>query len=112
MAALLPHKELQLTDDMKVLCDGERTDSTADREKILKAESSGNVALTYNSFLKMKQAERRSKVSGAETVYIYHNAIDAAGDKQITEDQVFESCEQTVSEIKNLVRLIVNDLSG
>lgn len=112
MAALLPHKELQLTDDMKVLCDGERTDSTADREKILKAESPGNVALMYNSFLKMKQAERRSKVSGAETVYIYHNAIDAAGDKQITEDQVFESCEQTVSEIKNLVRLIVNDLSG
>ena len=69
---------------MKVLCDGELTDSTADREKILKKENSGNVTLTYNSFIKMKQAERRSKVSGADTVYIYHNVIDAAGDKPIT----------------------------
>lgn len=45
-------------------------------------------------------------------VYIYHNAIDAVGDMPITEDQVFNACEDAIVEIKNLVRLITNDLSG
>ncbi len=112
MAALLPHTQLQLTDDLRVLCDGEATDSTAAREKILKKAHPGNVALTYKALIAMKQAERREKVSGANVVYIYHNAIDAVGDKATTEDQVFDACDQAILEIKNLVRLITNDLSG
>ncbi len=112
MAALLPHKELQLTDDVKVLCDGEPSDGTAGREKILNKYHAGNVALTYKTLLSMKQAERRETVKDANVVYIYHNAIDAVGDKAATEDQVFEACEQAVTELKNLVRLITNDMSG
>jgi len=112
MAALLPHTQLQLTDDLRVLCDGEATDSTTAREKILKKAHPGNVALTYKALIAMKQAERREKVSGANVVYIYHNAIDAVGDKATTEDQVFDACDQAILEIKNLVRLITNDLSG
>jgi hypothetical protein len=45
-------------------------------------------------------------------VYIYHNSIDALGDKSITEEQVFDGCEEAISEIKNLVRVLVNDLSA
>lgn len=112
MAALLPHNELQLTDDGKVLCDGESTEGTANREKILDKTHQGNVAITYKNLLSMKQAERREKVSNANVIYIYHNAIDAVGDKAATEDQVFDACEQAVLELKNLVRLIVNDMNG
>ena len=112
MAALLPHTELQLTQDMRVLCDGEPTDGTAGREKVLTGIHKGNVAIGYRTLLSMKQAERRERVSGANLVYIYHNTIDAVGDKPTTEDQVFEACEQAVLELKNLVRLITNDLSG
>lgn len=112
MAALLPHKETQLTDEVKVLCDGKATGNTEDREKILRNVYDGNVAITYKNLLSMKQAERREKVSGAKVVYIYHNAIDAVGDKAATEDQVFDACEQAITELKNLVRLITNDLSG
>lgn len=112
MAALLPHKEIQLTDEAKVLCDGKATGNTEDREKILRNVYDGNVAITYKNLLSMKQAERREKVSGAKVVYIYHNAIDAVGDKAATEDQVFDACEQAITELKNLVRLITNDLSG
>lgn len=112
MAALLPHAKLQLTDDMKILCDGEPTEGTAGREKILKAAHSGNVAIPYKALLAMKQAERREKVKNAQVVYIYHNTIDAVGDKAATEDQVFDACEQAVTEIKNLVRLITNDMNG
>lgn len=112
MAALLPHAKLQLADDGRVLCDGQPTDGTENREKILRVSHAGNVAITYKTLLAMKQAERRERVKNAQVVYIYHNAIDAVGDKLATEDQVFAACEQAVTEIKNLVRLIVNDMSG
>lgn len=112
MAALLPHNALQITDDIRVLCDDEPAEGTAGREKILSKAHEGNVAITYKSLLSMKQAERREKVKDAEVVYIYHNAIDAVGDKATTEDQVFDACEQAILELKNLVRLITNDMSG
>ena len=112
MAALLPHNALQITDDIKVLCDDEPTEGTTGREKILSKAHEGNVAITYKSLLSMKQAERREKVKDAEVVYIYHNAIDAVGDKAATEDQVFDACEQAILELKNLVRLITNDMNG
>lgn len=112
MAALLPHKQLQLTEDMHVMCDGEAAEGTAGREKILNSYHSGNVAITYKTLLSMKQAERREAVKNASVVYIYHNAIDAVGDKATTEDQVFEACDQAVTELKNLVRMITNDMNG
>ena len=112
MAALLPHNEMGITDDIKVLCDGESTDGTANRSKILDTAHKGNVAVTYKTLLGMKQAERREMISNAQVVYIYHNAIDAVGDKAATEDQVFEACEQAIREIKNLVRIITNDMNG
>lgn len=112
MASLLPHRELQLTDDIKVLCDGEPTEGTTGRQKILNTVHDGNVAIAYKTLLGMKTAERRELVSNAQVVYIYHNAIDAVGDKAATEDQVFEACDQAVTELKNLVRLIANDMNG
>lgn len=112
MAALLPHRELQISDDIKVLCDGESTEGTTNRNKILNLVHKGNLAIGYKDFLAMKQAERREAVSSAQVVYIYHNAIDAVGDKAVTEDQVFDACEQAIREIKNLVRMITNDIRG
>ena len=46
MAALLPHLRLQMTDDGKVLCDGESTEGTAAREKILKNIKNGSYVIT------------------------------------------------------------------
>ena len=112
MAALLPHLRLQMTDEVKVLCDSESTDGTAARAKILQKKNSGNVAVTYKDLLSMKQAEKRDLVSNAKVVYIYHNTIDAVGDKALTEDQVFEACEDAIGEINNLVRTLTNELSA
>lgn len=112
MAALLPHGEFRLTEDLGVACGGLSTSGTENREKVLQTAHPGNVALTYKALLAMKQSERREKISGAQVVYIYHNTIDAVGDKAITEDQVFAACEQAILEIKNLVRMIVGDMNG
>ena len=115
MAALLPHNAMTVApsaDGLRVLCDGMPTDGTEDRGIVLEKFRKGSVALTYKQLLKMKQAERRECVSGADVVYIYHNSIDAVGDKASTEDEVFEACEAAVDEIQNLVRIIVNSMSG
>ncbi len=112
MAALLPHKELSLTADIKVLCDGEPTEGTEAREKVLNSRHPGNAAIQYKDLLGMKKNERRERVKDANVVYIYHNAIDAVGDKPNTEDQVFDACGQAVSELTNLVRIIANDMNG
>lgn len=112
MAALLPHKDLALNDGLKMLCDGMSTEGTENRDKILKNADPENCAVTYESLIAMKQSQRRELVSGAKTVYIYHNKIDAAGDNPGTEKQVFDTCAETIEELKDLVRLIVNSMSG
>jgi hypothetical protein len=62
--------------------------------------------------LQMKQADRRALVQGKSIVYIYHNTIDALGDKAATETKVFEACETAIDELTAIVKIIVNDLSG
>lgn len=57
----------------------------------------------------MKKAELRDVFTGMDVVYIYHNQIDARGDKQNTENEVFTACEEAINEIHGLIkRLSVN----
>lgn len=112
MAALLPGNELAVSDKMEVSVDGKPTISTANRDAILSAANSDSVAVTYKDLLQMKQAERRALVQGKEIVYIYHNTIDAIGDKLATETKVFEACDAAISELNAIVKIIANDLSG
>lgn len=112
MAALLSGKELSITDDMEVLADGMPTRSTAERQKVLCAANPKSVAVQYSDVLNMKRAERRELVTGMDVIYIYHNTIDAIGDKSVTEQKVFEACEDTVQELSNLLRIIINDMQG
>ena len=112
MAALLPHKVLSLTADGKVLCDGNSTEGTAAREKILAVQHSQNAAIAYKTLLAMTKEERQNAISNAQVVYIYHNTIDAVGDKAATEDEVFNACEEAIVELKNLVRIITNTMNG
>jgi len=41
-----------------------------------------------------------------QVVYVYHNQIDARGDKPNTEDEVFVACSEAASEIIDLIRRI------
>ena len=112
MAALLPGRRIAVDEDMGVYMDNMPTVSTQDREKVLRAGNPNSVAVQYNDLRGMKRAERRELVSGKEVVYIYHNTIDAIGDKSPTENKVFEACEDTIQEITNILRIIVNDMQG
>ena len=112
MAALLPGMALSVNDKMEVSIDGNPTVSTANRGAILETKNSDSVAVTYKDLLQMKQVERRALVQGKEIVYIYHNTIDAIGDKSATETKVFEACNDAISELNAIIKIIVNDLSG
>jgi hypothetical protein len=45
-----------------------------------------------------------------EVVYIYHDKIDEAAHSSDT--SVFPACEEAIADIKNLVRIIVNDFGS
>lgn len=112
MAALLPHKELSVemkNDVLAVLADGQSTAST-NRDKVLKNRNSASVALQYKNIIGMKRADRSSLVKGMEVVYIYHDTIDEASHH--SDSAVFPACDKAIAELKNMVRIIVNEFSG
>lgn len=112
MAALLPGKEISANGKIDVFVDDNPTVSTVQRGTVLNATNPKSVAVTYKELLQMKQQERRELVVGKEIIYIYHNTIDALGDKPATETKVFEACNDTIDELTAIVKIIVNDLSG
>lgn len=112
MAALLPGKELSVDEKYDILLDGNPTDNTTYRGKVLAVFNENSVAVTYMELLKMKKQERHDLVSGKEVVYIYHNAIDTISEKHITETKVFEACKEAITELTAIVKIIVNDLGS
>lgn len=112
MAALLPGLHLSADAQLAALMDGMPTRSTDERNAVLNARGKSSVALRYTDLLNMKKAERREQVAGKDVIYIYHNAIDAIGDKAPTESKVFDACETAMQELAGLVRIITNELGG
>ena len=106
MAALLPHTELTLTEDFRVLIDDQPCDNLSEREAILQKYSPDSVCVQFDNIKSLKIADLRSIFTGKQVVYVYHNQIDARGDKPNTEDEVFVACEEAVSEIIDLIRRI------
>lgn len=107
MAALLPHSTLKHSVDAKtVLADGLPTNSTAFRSKIL--EGVGGSAIQAEDFKALNADERRELYKTNRVLYVYHNRIDATGDKPGTERQVFEAVEDTLRDIVDLVKKLAS----
>lgn len=112
MAALLPHKELTVApagSGLTVLADGQSTEAP-NRDAVLKAANPKSIALKAADIIAMKRSERSAKVRGMDVVYIYHDTIDAAS--HTDDKKVFPACEEAIAELKNLVRIIVNEFTG
>ena len=106
MAALLPHKTIEYNENFDVLVDGKPTVSTEQKEVILKDYKPNSKCVAFDAIRNMKQAELRDIFTGQDVVYIYHNQVDARGDRQNTENEVFTACEEAIEEIYNLIRRI------
>ena len=96
MAALLPHSSLSMKDDYTVLADERNCDNLADRQTILQMYQPDALCLQFDDIKNRKIAELREIFTGRQLLYVYHNQIDARGDKANTEDEVFVACEEAV----------------
>lgn len=112
MASLLPHKKLEVTDDFKVLVDGITCDTTPQREAILQAENKESVALLFDDVAALKRERIRELLTNKNVVYLYHNQIDARGDKLSTENEVFAACHEAIEEIYKMVRKLTEEISA
>lgn len=112
MAALLPNKELSFASDGKgtVLSGGESTQGLAAREKILATGRAGDraKALAARDVLDMRVDDGKELFRDNDVVYIYHNLIDAIGDKLQTEDQLPKAAEDAIDELTKLVRKLTS----
>ena len=107
MAALLPNQSLAIADNESgtVLVNGQSSQGTANRTKVLQAALSGNgQAITFEELMQLNRDDSRDLLKANDVVYIYHNRIDHAGDKMHSEGQAFEAAEQTLQDLIKLVK--------
>ena len=111
MAALLPHAELAIveSDTGTVLVDGQSSQGLANRTKILgQAPGVRATACKAEALMAMKGDDCRALVRDHDVLYVYHNRIDATGDKRESEERVFEAVEETLQDLIRLIKKLNN----
>ena len=108
MANLLPCKKERDIDliSAKVLIDDIDSQGTENREKILKLSCEESSAISYDNFNKMNRGKQEEYIKGKKVIYIYHDSIDAIGDKAKTESNTFNACKDAVEDIVGLSKLL------
>lgn len=111
MASLLPHNDLVVDSELNVTVDGQACGDLASRDKILKAHNENNVAVSFDEIFKNRK-RTQELLQNKKIVYIYHNQIDARGDKPACENEVFNACDEAIREIFELVKQLISDVSA
>ncbi len=106
MANLLPNSGISVEtsdSDLVFKIDGKTTVSS-NREAILKAKEKDSATIDFNSVMKFGKDNGRDFFKSNRIVYIYHDWIDAIGDKKGTESQSFEAGEKAIADIQRLIK--------
>lgn len=107
MAALLPHDQIDFSaNGSTVLVDGMSSAGLDNRSAIL--AKVGGLAISAKQLLSWTRPEANQAVGEARVIYIYHDVIDAIGDKAATELQTFKAARQAISELNSLVAKVIN----
>ncbi|WP_429152327.1 BREX-1 system phosphatase PglZ type A [Aeromonas hydrophila] len=107
MAALLPHQQIDYAQgSATVLVDGQSSAGLDNRSAIL--AKVGGIAISAKSLQGWTRAQANEAIGDARVIYVYHDVIDAIGDKQATEQQTFSAVRQAIDELNNLVSKIIN----
>ena len=112
MASLLPHNELQVDDKLNVTVDGHSCSDLTSRDKILKAQKENNIALAFDEVASANKEKIRELLQKKNIVYIYHNQVDARGDKPASENEVFTACSEAIEEIHKLIKKLTGYISA
>jgi uncharacterized protein (TIGR02687 family) len=112
MASLLPHSKLSYRNNaaLDVSVDDMPTATLEQRSAVLAKH--GGVAIGRDDLMEKGKNAGREFVKPYQLVYIYHDHIDAIGDKRGTEGKTFEATEQAIRELQEVVSFIMNNLNG
>ena len=112
MASLLPHERLQVDEKLNVTVDGQNCGDLISRDKILKAQNENNVALSFDEVASANKEKIRELLQKKNIVYIYHNQVDARGDKPASENEVFTACSEAILENHKLIKKLTSYISA
>lgn len=112
MASLLPHKTIDFDVSGRVLVNGKDSSGLDNRKAIIDTAVEDSIAVHYQDIRDMNKAGRREAFKGKKLIYIYHDTIDAMGDKASTEIYTFNAVETALNQLYDLVKIIRDDLSG
>ncbi len=110
MASLLPHNNQLNYSNGDILVGNINSAGTENRDKILKLARENSVAVQYKDILNREKL--RELIKGQEIIYIYHDCIDATGDKKSTERDVFNACERAIDELLSVIKYLSNNISA
>ncbi len=106
MANLLPHDKITVekgeTDLVFKINDIPTTSHR--RRDILQATVTNSETITFTNVMKLNQEDGRKFFSDNRIVYVYHDWIDAIGDKRKTEYQTFEATAKAQEDIIRLTK--------
>lgn len=107
MASLLPNQTLAHSPNGDpVLVDGQKSDGTANRTKIL--GSVGGAAIQAKTFIEMKPGDRRDLYASHQVLYVYHDTIDATGDKAVSEHRTFTAAADAIRELLDIIKKLAS----
>ena len=107
MAALLPHRVLEFAPNGKVvLADGISTAGTTSRGEILATHFEGKgAAISAEDFLALNsKTDGRELARSNDVVFVYHDVIDAIGDKRDTEHKTCSAVEDAIEDVVRLLK--------
>jgi uncharacterized protein (TIGR02687 family) len=110
MASLLPHRRLSFKPKGDIVVDDKATGSTALRADILSLYE--GTAIKADELMVMSKDKGREFVKPYRIIYIYHDQIDATGDKAVSEGNTFEAVRKTIDVLYALISFIINSLNG
>lgn len=112
MAALLPHTTMSYDAKTGVVnCDGLPTKSTEERRRVLCDREPKSDAFQHSKHKNDSRVDLGNRVRDAEIIYVYHNKIDAIGEDDQTEHDVFAACDTTIRDLVSFVKTAYNDLN-
>lgn len=112
MASLLPHKSIDIDSKGQVFVNDKDSSGLENRKAVIESTVEDSMAVRFQDIVNMNKAGRRETFKGKKLIYIYHDSIDAMGDKASTEIYTFNAVEKALDEISALIKIIRDDLSG
>ena len=102
MAQLLPGKEL-IFNEGNISIDGVSTSGIENRASIIRSSNNVATAVQYSSLEGVDRNEIR-ELFKKDLVFVYHDVIDATGDKKSNERRTFDAVSDAIEELRKFIK--------